>query len=407
MSKFHTWMKQNKFSLLLALIVAVALLLGGCGGGSDSYDNHTQQVSTKTATPLIEADTLKEWMDKGLVNAGYIQDNVVILNVGGPGANKIPGAYEWIYEDEVRTTRLEGLAFAGSMVQTGDVIDSVLQRSGVNDLSTIVLTSDDTYRPTVAYFTLRYWGFPKDKIKVLNGFNAGWDAAYPGTRTTETPADVQGNPYNFSVRNNGKLNDQLRYSIAEVIQAVDANNTSLTATGERTFNIVQNTTGTPTLATAIGISQGAFHVSNVFNSADDIAAVLDAADFDYDLPTITHCGSGLSCTPIFFALDAILGLNISVWDGSTGQWRAYGAAFSDETIAPEAWNVNTNDRSTSAQTRRENDPAIDSELLNDFLRIQDISDPTFNQIEEEDKLYMESGGEDGAPEAGADVEGNC
>ncbi|HMB16592.1 MAG TPA: hypothetical protein VKN62_09775, partial [Pelovirga sp.] len=59
MSKMFTWMRQSKLSLLLALILAVGLLVGGCGGGSDSYDDPTVQKATTTATPLIEADTLK------------------------------------------------------------------------------------------------------------------------------------------------------------------------------------------------------------------------------------------------------------------------------------------------------------------------------------------------------------
>ena len=427
--------KRNfrKLSLVL-LIVAAAFLVWGCGGGGGtSYTDVTEQGITKTATPLIEATKLKEWMDAGVVNAGYSKDNVVILHVGEPGDGVIPGAYMWVRgdSDEVRTTRLEGLALAGSMVQKGAVIDAVLQRSGVNKLSTIVLTGDSIYDATVTYFTLRYWGFDKNQIKLLNGVNAAWDATASALswgaefdRSTDLPVDVQGNPYNFSVSNNGYLNDDRRYSIADVIQAVDANimgdaagnNDGVFDDGERTLNIIHNTTGTPTLTSAIGISEAAVReVSadgpttgvNIFKTKEDIELLLEGTDFDFDLPSITHCGSGLTCTPIFFALDAILGLDIAVWDGSTGQWRVYGAAFAAEDIAPADWNVNTLvngiSRSTSPQTRRVDDTEIDDVLIQDYERLQDMNAPDFNQIEEEDMDYMENNSSEGQQGDGEEV----
>ena len=53
MNKLYTWMKQSKLSLLLALILAVGLLVGGCGGGSDSYTDFTQQSKTTTGFHIL------------------------------------------------------------------------------------------------------------------------------------------------------------------------------------------------------------------------------------------------------------------------------------------------------------------------------------------------------------------
>jgi hypothetical protein len=228
----------------------------------------------------------------------------------------------------------------------------------------------------------------------------------------------------------------LRYSISELIQVIDANLEGQAASTGNVVNIIPNGNRFRVLNTSLDVGVPApgfahpqyLNADSTFKTAAEIEAVLSSytefGGFNSNLPTITHCGSGLSCTPIFFALDAILGLDIAVWDGSTGQWADYGElniANSNDYIdgditkpawtTPAAWDVNAivagQSRSLTAQTRSDSDPALDTALINQFLRIQDISDPAFNQIEEEDKGYIEGGAQDGAPEAGADVVSGC
>ncbi len=414
MSKMFTWMKQSKLSLLLALIVAVGLLVGGCGGGSDSYTDHTIQSATKTATPLISVDKLKEWSDSGLVNAGYMADNVVVLHVGNQDDAKIPGAHYW-KTTEIRETRIEGLAEKSAMVATGETMDAVLQRSGVNELTTIVVSSGRSYEATLAYFTLRYWGFPKERIKVVDGFNAAWDAAYG--LTTEFPEEVAGNT--FSVKSNKAIQADLRYSIGEIIDAVDTNLTSVAAGGSRAYNILPNGTNFYVLATSnldingnrIAGQSAYFNADGLFKSVEEIQAVLDTyADFNSDLPIITHCGSGLSCTPIFFALDALMGLNIGVWDGSSGQWVQYrGDEAGGDMTLNDDWNVNLFGRSLAQAAA--NTANIIPFLNLEYQVIKNITAPEFNQIEAQDEEYMsgDDGTSDGgsAPTAGNDVIPAC
>ena len=407
-----------KLSVQLLFVIAAAFLVWGCGGGGSSYD---APDATRTATPLIDAGTLKNWMDQGLVNGGGF-DNVVVLQVSSTAdylVGHIPGAQLWDVGSELtEADRLDGLAYDTRMVPNGSIMDEMIQRNGIDGYTTIVLSyasATNIYYPSRAYFTLRYWGFPKERIKFLNGGNNawttaiadnGWDAEY--ALTTDAPSAQTSY---FSVKENGALCDDLRFSMGEMIQIVDGNNASVAASGVPEYNIIQQTSGTRTLSTAIGRAYGWFVEGGVtaggaFLSAEEIEAVLadndgplndlTLGDYDPDLPSITHCVSGMSCTPIFFAVDAILGRDIAVFDGSLNQWNVYRGdpAGSDPTLN-DAWNVNINNRSTSVTAA---DTSNIIQLLNAVYQTTD--DPRANQIETEDKEYMDSGSGSGAPTAG-------
>ncbi|HDR47001.1 MAG TPA: hypothetical protein ENN94_04795, partial [Geoalkalibacter subterraneus] len=82
---------------LFVFLIGLALIAAGCGGGSSSYDEPSGQSSPvlegQTDNVLIDAPTLKSWVDAGLVNGdGY--ENVVILHNSGYADGHIPGALE-------------------------------------------------------------------------------------------------------------------------------------------------------------------------------------------------------------------------------------------------------------------------------------------------------------------------
>ncbi|MFA7535399.1 MAG: selenite/tellurite reduction operon rhodanese-like protein ExtH [Desulfuromonadales bacterium] len=400
----------------------VALVGGGIlGCGADSYDQpESEQVLTVTDSPLIDAATLKGWMEQGLVNAGVDSENVVILHVepndkatpaatANYNAGHVPGAYIWNGSTELTQSRLDGLSVAGSELPTGAMIDQVLARAGVNKNSTIVLSYPPQaamHYPSRAYFTLRYWGFPKSKIKVLNGGSVGWTAGGYDL-TTVAPAPVWNN--SFSVRDNVNLRNDLRYSLGEMIQEVDANNAAIDASGNPWVNIIQQTEGPRTIANAIGRSMSYFFnaydatagTGGTFKTAAEVEAALADTDgpnndktlgaFVPGIPTITHCVSGMSCTPIFFALDAILGAEVAIYDGSTSQWDAYKAKDATVTagvVPNDAWRTDLYNRTnpailTSSPTTTTNviDPVLNSLYLS-------VDDPRANQLENEDLEYM-------------------
>jgi len=346
--------KRNVFSVF-AVLLGISLLLGGCG--SDSYDTPTTisnaPITGAATSALIEPATLKAWIDQGLVNAdSSFNEKVVILEYNGSG-DRIPGAFR-VGAGELRATRLDGLAPAGSLVATGDQMDAVIQRLGIDANTTIVfVTSAAMYNETRAYWTFRYWGFPQERLKVLNGGYAAWQAdSY--TLTAEEPTAV---PSTYSVKDLGTLNSDLRVSISELLAklgsaevngtdylTMDAR-TTLTGTSSGYYGNVATGSlitgfvvfeGRP--AGGVAVSQGSlFGADGKYkpvtdtdaDATNDLTSIFEAAGWTPGLPVITYCTSGFSCTPIYFALEAILGSPVQVFDGSWSTAGQYAALATD------------------------------------------------------------------------------
>ncbi len=62
-------------------------------------------------------------------------------------------------------------------------MNALVQKLGIDGSTTVVLTiprgsSDgDHYPQSVAYWTFRYWGFARERVKLLNGGDDAWDVA--------------------------------------------------------------------------------------------------------------------------------------------------------------------------------------------------------------------------------------
>lgn len=366
-------MKKGKafIATLLGVIAVVSLTIWGCG--TSGYDGQTAgtQAITKTDTALIDAATLKGWVDAGLVNkqAGY--ERVVILDVSTnpviapattpstddstnayntvghiPGAQLISAGSAAFYE-----TRAEGpMSITGSMVCTGATMDSLIQKAGIDATTTIVLTTNGTsaLNLTRAYTTFRYWGFPKSRIKVLQSGNAGWTAA--GYALTSNVPSIQKSTYGVAQNGKSNVNTDMRVSLGEMIAYVkgivagNAGNvyildtvrpanpgifktTDLLATGYTPFDgYVKGSYGFPLASVITGVT---------FKTADEIKAAVSAAfsststigdaNRDSAKTFITMCRAGNNASQAYFVLDGIAYYNSNVdikwYDGSLGQWN--------------------------------------------------------------------------------------
>lgn len=366
-------MKKSKglIAVLLGTVMIAALTIWGCG--TSSYDNPVSDgvnaaVTTKTATALITAADLKGWMDAGLVNKAGGYDRVVILDVTAnatDGTNKynsvghIPGAY-LVPEGNAyfQATRAEGpMSATGAMVCTGVTMDTLIQNAGIDAYTTIVLTTNsgsalDLTRP---YATFRYWGFPKNRIKVLQGSNPAWTAA--GYALTSQPTVVQKSTYGVS-QGKSNLNADMRVSLSEMIATVKgivAGNTGKVYILDtvrpappaggifKTVDLITAGTYTPFDGFVKG-SYG-FILSNVitgttFKTAAEIKTFISGAfagdgatstttigDANRDAATtfIAMCRAGNNASQGYFVLDGIAYYNSSVdvkwYDGSLGQWN--------------------------------------------------------------------------------------
>ena len=228
MKRIFSEMKSLRYALLA--FAATALLLGGCsGGGGSDYDapeiNQTPDGSAyvapqltvtaplagHTQNVLIDAAILKGWMDQGLVNKAFGSERVVLLSVSDAtnyGAGHIPEAQLWSTSEQVMN-RVEGPVESVNMVLTGAAMDEMLQKHAIDGNTTVVLTAhtgQSTFQVGRAYFLLRYWGFPKERIKVLDGFDSAWTGAGHALSTV-VPAISRST---FSVCNLPQFRDDLR-----------------------------------------------------------------------------------------------------------------------------------------------------------------------------------------------------
>ncbi|MBU5611791.1 selenite/tellurite reduction operon rhodanese-like protein ExtH [Geomonas azotofigens] len=370
---------------LLGLMAVAALSIWGCGG--TSYDTPAEKaVTTKTATALITAADLKGWVDAGLVNKQGGYDRVVILDVSNNDSdtsNKyntvghIPGAQLLSAGSAafMDNTRAEGpFNVTGSMVLTGAAMDTLIQTAGIDGNTTVVFTNNATNTVNVAraYTTFRYWGFPKNRLKVLQGGNAGWVAAgYPLTKVVPTVARSS-----FGVAQNGttRVNTDMRVSLPEMIAYVqgivagNAGKVTLVDTVRGATNPLATVSSTTDLlvsgnaytpfdgaikgsysygAPAMVSPAGTLNFKDAATIKADLAAALGtdgvatlgAAGRDATRTFISFCRAGNYASVGFFALDGIAYYNdpnveVKWYDGSYGQWNLL--ASSDHTAVNTA-----------------------------------------------------------------------
>jgi 3-mercaptopyruvate sulfurtransferase SseA len=439
----------KKGRILLASMIGVLALtmltLWGCGGGGGKdYDNPASSaVTTKTANALIDAATLKGWVDAGLVNKKLGSfDRVVILDIStDTTAGRIRGA-QLISAGAgaFKAEREEGpLNKNGEMVCTGATIDALIQNAGIDGNTTIVLTSNaasvtGAINVTRAYTTFRYWGFPKNRLKVLDGGNKGWtDAGY--TLTSEAPVIVKSS---YGVAQNGTttINTDVRVSLSEMILSVQGivagnagnvtiidtvrgagGNAAATISGPTEDLIVTNSDpalkqftpfdgaikGSYNYAAPRMLTSGMYFKDAAAIRADLIAAYgtngttqLGEAGLDGTKTFISLCRAGNYASIGYFILDGIAYYNSTVdvkwYDGSLGQWNlmassdhlalngtnaggklAVGSIWDTTSLMDNlTWNV---DRSKT--------------IINYASRVY-VVEPSFaegNQIEDADKAY--------------------
>ncbi|MFC7210098.1 selenite/tellurite reduction operon rhodanese-like protein ExtH [Natronoarchaeum sp. GCM10025321] len=344
---------------------------------------------TATDNALIEPATLKEWQDVGLVNLGQldVRERVVVLRVWDTETyddGHVPGALKW-GPNEFHAARVEGLGEVAPMVPNGAQMDAVLQRSGVCPKTTIVLSGPSSLRTARAYWTLRYWGFPRERVKVLNGGYAGYGEEYE----LETGGEPDAPSATFSVQANSELNNDDRLGIAQMIQRVD-----LKHEGERDDVFLDNRPDPgATISTATVDDPGNYNEGDSYSTkfaeggdwkdADAIESHVFGLEGVEDGDTIvTYCGSGYRASMGYFALDGILGYDdVVVYDGSfSRQWAQYDGNNTEGNVPPEKWRVDVNDR-TDGDTG-------DSDLEIVVDEIPELASAGANQIEAADAAYM-------------------
>lgn len=407
----------------VAVLAAVALATGSCGGSAGTTGYSDPITTTRTSSPIIDAATLATWTDEGKVNAPLgTADRVVVVSVTTPALftskGHIPDAFLLDYTTELTMTREEGLGPAGTLILSGPRMDALVQRLGIDGSTTIVLTaakgSSDSlyYQVSVAYFTFRYWGFSRDRVKILNGGDDAWEVA--GQPLTE--AALVPTPSTFSVTANKVLKNDMRVSVGEMIAFVDSVNRD-----RRTLNTwqmldVRGFTTSPYLANTYRGSGGYQFVTDRVNGESTrnrlypdrntlvsrmaASPVLDGAAQTFLSPTrkmLVMCGTSTSASPTFVLFDAVLGVpegDVTMYDGSSSQWNNYSVARIRQAGATAAqagtWAFDAPTPGTSLPRSVGTLPAAvpgESPFLSGLYAFSPTQDEA-NQTEAADRAYM-------------------
>lgn len=425
-------LRTKKASLALLTIalslISLSLVLHGCGGGG--YDTPS---TTQTISALISPETLKGWIDSGRVN-GTGFDRVVVLDVNSQtnySAGHIPGA-QFLDSGDIYQTRNEGVAADVNMVLDGSHMDALIQKYGIDRNTTIVFTSggsDPKTTPssilsaTRAYWTFRYWGFQKDRLKVVDGINPVW-AATLGLSIEPSPSIK---PSTYSVRNNGILQSGVRASLADMISLVDA--------GTPNALIIDGRGPTGSYAGTPGSTPGVFppagdfvafegHIKgakalayatlfdsangNRFLSPDRLAAKFADAGLNSTMMAYVHCRTGVIASALYFALDGVLGWPARNYDASWSQWgQLAGDPVNGKEIDPNSpWRTDIPSRSENIVYNASSGKTVEKLCLDGSAAScapPASFDTDANRVEEEDARYMNSSGSSGPGGGGGQV----
>jgi len=425
---------------LLCMAMISALTLWGCGSaGTTGYTDVAAQqavlnlVTTTKAPAVIDAATLKQWIAEGKLNAPFgSKDRVVVVSTSTVAdwttKGHIPGAVR-LDTTEIAKDRVEGLALASSMMPDGPMMDSIVQRLGIDANTTIVFTipkNTSVYNQSVPFWDFRYWGFSRDRLKILNGGDDAWDVA---GLALATDAVEKYTASTYSVSQNAALKDVVRYSLSEMIAKVDAMLIDPTLKDSWQLIDVRGFTTTPYLTNALRLSSATMFMTRLNGDATKNFIYPDKATLEAKMADITNypvrdgatnvtvspakkticmCGASTSASPTFVMFDAVLNVpegNIAMYDGSSSQWNNYNtarllAAYPNTvaTVAQRnAWTFNlyTSPVNPLALTKNRAQGAFTSAMTSAiagiwayFAPVLAPSSPDMNQIENIDRAYI-------------------
>jgi len=359
--------KQNKFVTLLILVTIplVAFLLYRCGGSSGYSTNETQQ---STVQVMISPETLNNWVENGYGTDAIGYNKLVILDVdstGGYAGGHIPGSYNLDTGSDLYTTRFNGVSDTVSQVATKEMMDDLIQRTGIDDHTVVALVGNGTLMNVGrAYFNFRYWGFPKERLRVLNGTKTATykNAAGYSLSTVATPAAT---PSTYSVADLTP-DVSVRASLEEMIGYAEDDDPYTVIIDSRSDNeyngVVQQTKVTSSIPTYVafeGHVRGAEHqeyvtlqqdgnAANPLLSEEDLITAMTAINMNEDAVGISYCRTSWRATIQFLALDAVLGWNAKIYDGAWIEWgqMASNDQIYDGSLEPDSpWRTDTAGRS--------------------------------------------------------------
>jgi 3-mercaptopyruvate sulfurtransferase SseA len=189
------FMKSKKgrlpFLILSAFLILISLYLYSCGGGGYG-DPKMQSAATSV---LVSPETLNGWITKGYGADSHGFNKIVVLDgASETGATSytttghVPGSFRVDPTTDLNATRSDGVSDVINEVATKAQVEDIIHRTGIDGKTVVVITGDSMFNLATTYFTFRYWGFPKERLRVMNGINKVYSDAGFSLETTVPPA---------------------------------------------------------------------------------------------------------------------------------------------------------------------------------------------------------------------------
>ncbi len=350
--------KSLSISLVSVLmILTVSLFLFSCAK-DNSYDTSKEIAAAwpeYTGSVMIDSVTLKNWLDNGYPGDIYGNTKIVVLFVGTQDqydAGHIPDS-QFVGYGDIKADRSDGVSMTIDMVATKAQMDGVIQKTGIDGGTLIVITGPSgnfSFMNTArAYYNFRYWGFPRSKLRVLDGFvNTTWaDAGY----LLEFEAPTAPEPSTYSVCYLTQRPDDFRAPLKKMIEVAADSDDSTVIIDTRSEEEYNGTSGpgdspaTPGSAGPDSKEYVAFegHIRGAqwleykklldtdndgrLKNSDDLIAEFKSIGIDDDTKTAyPYCRTSWRAAITFLALDGVLNYPVKLYDGAWIEWGQMTAA---------------------------------------------------------------------------------
>ncbi len=290
---------------------------------------------------MISPETLNIWLREGYGVDTFGYYRLVILDVDsreGYRRGHIPGAF--LLEDssvDLWAARSNGITSIPFQVVTKAQMDKIIRRANIDTDAVIVITGSKMTSVSRAYFNFRYWGFPRQQLKVMNGTSSTYAAAGFNLQT-EIPPAPEPCRYDLCSSQSPSSFSAVRASFEEMVSQAEDNRAETVIIDIRSPAEYNGTPGSTLLnkerneyavfeghvKKAINLDYRTLLVGqNVVNPLlpqDDLKRIMNRLRGDDKKISIVYGSNGLEGSVAFLALDAVLNRPVKLYDGGWRQW---------------------------------------------------------------------------------------
>ena len=290
---------------------------------------------------MISPETLNSWltMGYGVDTFGYYRMVVLAVDSAeGYRQGHVPGAY--LLEEgpaDLWSERSNGISVNSFQVPTRDQMDEIIRRTNIDSDSIIIITGRSMTGIGRAYFNFRYWGFPRQQLKVLNGSSATYKAAGFALQTASPPAPA---PCRYSVCSTRGISafSAVRAPFAEMLlvtEDTDAGNTIIDTrspaeyAGKPGTTLLNRDTNDYVafeghIQRAVNLDYKTFLVDqgngNPLLPRQDLKLIMNKHNITENNISFVYGTNGLDGSVLFLALDAELNWPVKLYEGGWSQW---------------------------------------------------------------------------------------